>query len=797
MLPRLSFPRPLMALALAAAALVESPLCAADPAPFDLPGPGLRISVTRGDRTLPIAAVPNLATGDTLTIEADLPRDQRARYILFSAFLSGATNPPPKDWVQSAETWKPKDKDRRLALTVPKGARQMALFLVPETGGASGTIVDAVRDRPGEFVRAVQDLNQASLDRSRLNAFVAAIRAQENSHPEFLRTLAPALSNSLAIKLNPDCLAKVIELQAACLLENQDNLVLADIHSSSMTDTLIGAPTDLALQVSYTREAGLGYYSPYIGVIRDIARVFGAFGNPQFGYLPTLATRDGDRMSLLLNAAPSFAKPKSVLVAAMPAIDAVSPPRLRVTADVPLCGARPGLVLPVEGAPLIYSTAFARDMMVSITTADGKRIDLPVRARADRGGYVLTEPLPAGALSGKVSAKLHGDWGFDRFEGPSFTLQFPGSGDWRADDSGQSLVVGRDNSVALTGPAAACVTAVTMRSGGGTPQAVPFALRGADGITVTLPLKSARAGEVTLEVQQVGDAAPRTVALRAFSPASRVDAVTLAKGDRFATLSGQRLDEIAGVEIGDVRLSPDGLTREGDTDRLVVTAADGRQPMGTSAKIRLTDGRTLSVPITPAPPRPAATLIARSLTPKAAAGAVTLATKDETILPDNNRLTFSVRAADGTRLAPTDAIEVATADGSASVTLEGGRDVRLSSPDIAVATLDPARLGPAAAGPLRYRIVRGAIKGDWSPLATLVRLPGIDAMTCAADGCQMTGRDLFLIDRVAANADMTGAVSVPPGFTAARLTVPQGQNGLLYVTLRDAPGVVFTLAQKP
>ncbi len=68
----------------------------------------------------------------------------------------------------------------------------MALFLVPETGGASGTIVDAVRDRPGEFVRAVQDLNQASLDRSRLNAFVAAIRAQENSHPEFLRTLAPA-----------------------------------------------------------------------------------------------------------------------------------------------------------------------------------------------------------------------------------------------------------------------------------------------------------------------------------------------------------------------------------------------------------------------------------------------------------------------------------------------------------------------------------------------------------------------------------------------------------------------------
>lgn len=796
MLPRFLLSHPVMALALAAAALVESPLCAADPAPFDLPGPSLRIAVTRGDRTLPIAEVPNLATGDKLVIEADLPNDQRARYILFSAFLSGATNPPPKNWVQSAETWKPKDKDRRLTLTVPKGARQMALFLVPETGGASGTIVDAVRDRPGEFVRAVQDLNQASLDRSRLNAFVAAIRAQENSHPEFLRTLAPALSNSLAIKLNPDCLARVIELQAACLLENRDSLVLADIHSSSMTDTLVGAPTDLALQLSYTREAGLGYYSPYIGVIRDIARVFGAFGNPQFGYLPTLATREGEKLSLLLNAAPSFAKPKSVLVAAMPAIDAPSPPRLRVTADAPLCGARPGLVLPVEGAPLIYSTGFARNMMVSITGPDGKTIDLPVRARADRGGYVLTEPLPAGVLSGKVSAKLHGQWGFDSFEGPSFTLQFPGGGDWRAVDARQSLVVGRDNSIALNGPAAACVTGVTMRMGGGAPQPVPFTLRGADGITATLPLKGARAGEIMLEIQQVGDAAPRTTTLRAYSPASRIDTVTLAKGDRFVTLIGQRLDEIAGVEIGDVRLSPGDLTRDGDTDRLVATTADNRVPDGTSARIRLTDGRSLSVPITAAPPRPSATLIARSLSPKSGAAAVALATRDETVLPDNARLTFSVRATDGTRLAPTDAIEVATADGSTTVTLEGGRDVRLSSPEIAVATLDPARLGPAAAGGLRYRIVRGSIKGDWSPLATLVRLPRIDGGGCEAGGCWIEGRDLFLIDRVATTADMAGAVSVPAGFTAARLTVPEPKDGMLYLALRDAPGVVFTMAEK-
>nr|WP_230461401.1 hypothetical protein [Sphingobium sp. CAP-1] len=380
------------------ALLMAAPLSAADPAPFELAGPSLKVSVTRGEQSLPIGQVPSLSEGDRLSVEADLPGDQGAHFILVSAFLRGATNPPPRDWVRFAETWKKKPKDKALSLTVPKGARQMALFLVPDTGGAEGTLADAVRGKPGEFVRATQDLNQASLDRSRLDAFMGAIRAQENSHPEYLRTLAPALARSLSMKLNEDCLSRVIEMQAACLLENRDTLVLSDVHSSSMAETLTGAPTDLALQLSATREAGYGYYSPYIAVVRDVAKIFGAFSNPEFGYLPTLSVRKGDGIGLLLNSAPSFQKPKSVMVVSMPAIEADSPPRLRSGASGPICVARPGAVLPVEGAPLIYSTSYARSMTLALKAASGETIDLPVEARADRGGYVLASgtALPAG-----------------------------------------------------------------------------------------------------------------------------------------------------------------------------------------------------------------------------------------------------------------------------------------------------------------------------------------------------------------------------------------------------------------
>jgi hypothetical protein len=78
----------------------------ADPAPFDLAGPNLDVTVTRGAKTLPISEVPNLAAGDRLWIKADLPSTQSAHYLMVLAVLRGSTNPPPADWFFRCETWK-------------------------------------------------------------------------------------------------------------------------------------------------------------------------------------------------------------------------------------------------------------------------------------------------------------------------------------------------------------------------------------------------------------------------------------------------------------------------------------------------------------------------------------------------------------------------------------------------------------------------------------------------------------------------------------------------------------------
>ncbi|HTB67877.1 MAG TPA: hypothetical protein VK727_16765, partial [Steroidobacteraceae bacterium] len=121
---------------------------AADNAPFDLAGPQLRVMITRGTRTLPVADVPNLAVGDKLAIKAELPDSQAARYVMIVAFLRGATNPPPPEWFFRCDTWSRKCADG-LQLTVPAGAQQVLVFLAPSTGGDFNTLRDAVRGRPG------------------------------------------------------------------------------------------------------------------------------------------------------------------------------------------------------------------------------------------------------------------------------------------------------------------------------------------------------------------------------------------------------------------------------------------------------------------------------------------------------------------------------------------------------------------------------------------------------------------------------------------------------------------------
>jgi hypothetical protein len=228
----------------------------ADPAPFDLAGPNMTVSVTHQGATLPIASVPQLSAGDTVKVQVALPATETAHYLLVAGFLRDPTNPPPDGWFFRSETWKAARRGGgALDLTVPAGANHLVLFLAPATGGDFATLRKAVQARPGAFVRAAQDLEQASLDRSRFETYLATIRSVAAKTPEALAHDAPIIAGSLRIKINEECLQRQAEFQAACLLDSKQSVVLGGDGAAS-TSAVTGAAADLLLSLSATPAGG-------------------------------------------------------------------------------------------------------------------------------------------------------------------------------------------------------------------------------------------------------------------------------------------------------------------------------------------------------------------------------------------------------------------------------------------------------------------------------------------------------------------------------------------------------------
>ena len=771
-------------------------------APFDLAGPTLEVEVTRSGRTLPIAEVPSLASGDRLSIRADLSPGGSAHYLMIAALLRGATNPPPEEWFSACETWTRRCAKEGLTLTVPADAQQVLVFLAPQTGGAFRTLVDAVRGRPGAFVRTSQDLHQAALDHARLDAYLASVRHLAEVDPSQLKEAAPLLSRSLAIKVDEACLAKIPVLQAPCLAQGRESLILDDGHSASLAQALTSGPaSDLAMEASNTPQLKSGYYGPFIGSILDIAKILDSLRTAQYQYFPALTVLHGRQVALTLNAPPSFHDPKSVLVVALPAVEAPQFPTLHpVTPNEILCASKEPLLLPVEGAPVVFSSAYAHDAVLRLTRKDGASLELPARADAARGGFVVsTAAMTSKAVAESGTASLHAQWGFDQYDGPSFKL---------ADSHAQTFglaggdsadrILGRTDVIHVRAESVSCLEEVTLLDTAAQPHKVEWKKLHPNEVELSLPLQEVSAGDLTLRLRQFGRPDAQTLALHAFAQAAHLESFTLHVGDTEGVLRGTRLDEVKHLSFESLQFSPGALATHDGRDELPMLAQSGSDTHALKpgdAEVTLNDGRILKVRVAISTPRPSAVLISKTIQWAGSSNENAIQLASESELPLAARLTFSLRAETPDAFAPDEKLQVATADASFSAVLGVGTgEVRLQSRNVAVVALDPARaLGASAFGPVRFRRIVEGVAGEWTPLATLVRLPKFTGVDCPADpddACLLRGDDLFLVDSVSADANFARATHVPDGFTAPTLRIAHPLQGRLYVRLRDDPAIV-------
>ena len=281
---------------------------------FDLVGPRIDVHVQRGDKSLPIALVPNLQPDDKLTIHADLPNSQSVKLILVVAFLRGSTNPPTEDFFTKINTWDKKVRSEGVVVTVPSEAQQALIFLAPETGGDYSTLKSAVTGRPGIFVRAAQDLNEASFEQARIERYLQAIRRVPAGSPAQLLDHSHKLAATLNLKPNEDCFKKPADQQLTCLRQTGGQVLLDDGHGQTLASMIAtGDSANLIGAVAGTPMAtagGAGAYSAYVGTVIDVVRLMSGLHTAHFQYIPAIAFPDSETLNLRLNTPPSFHNPK-------------------------------------------------------------------------------------------------------------------------------------------------------------------------------------------------------------------------------------------------------------------------------------------------------------------------------------------------------------------------------------------------------------------------------------------------------------------------------------------------------
>jgi hypothetical protein len=481
--------------------------------------------------------VPNLQPGDRLWIHPDLPKTQSVKYLLICVFLRGNTNPPPENWFIRIDTWDAKVREEGSFVTVPPEAQQALMFMAPETGGDFSTLRSAVQGRPGAFVRASQDLTEAGFEQARIERYLASIRRVPPTDAAGLLKHSNLLARTLDLQPNSACFKQSVELQFSCLTQSGSQIVLDDGHGQSVIAALSnGSTADFISQASYTQMAGAGLYSAYVGAIVDLIRIMGNLHTAQYQYIPAISFPQAEELNLRLNTPPSFHNPKSVLVIALPSVQAAGPPPLRLAdPDYVACLIKPTVTLPVEGAPLVFSTDFAHDLVLHFNTPPGAppEPDVPLIADAYAGGLVLQQvqqhhvplrdpallrPAPASAQTapspfaaagahsagaapphargsqnsagGKpviVTATIEGRWGFDPFVGPTVSLQQLPGRDWTvvprrsagsagsSDETGADLIAGHTGQIFVTSTGSACIHTITAQpEGQSTPVELSF-----------------------------------------------------------------------------------------------------------------------------------------------------------------------------------------------------------------------------------------------------------------------------------------------------------------------------------
>lgn len=771
----------------------------ADDQRFDLRGPTVLLSVTRSGVTLPIAEVPNLLPNDHLRVKANLPATQSNRLLLVVAFLRSTTNEPPDDWFTRIETWTPQGQ-HTTDIAVPVGAQRAVIFLAPAHSGDFDTLRSVVKKNPGVFSHAADSLFKVSLQQQRIERYLAGMQAVAQEEDKVIAARSAKLASALVLKPNADCFKQPVDDQVDCLTQTSAPMLLDSGSEQTISAAIsTGASSDFINEASQNDG---GVYSAYVGTVIDLVHLLGLLHTAQYRYIPAITLPQDASLNTRLNTAPSFGNPMSVIVVALPPIQASRLPDLHLaTPRQAFCLRNPEMVLPLRGSTSFYSTEFAHDLYLDF---GGKT--LPITPDVLAGGLIRdlsrqvngVAPITDSADAPFLRARLRGRWGFDEFDGPELLFQRSEGIGWKIMNG--PFLAGQTSPQQLNADATACLHNVFLRQPDGTASEIPFTMSDDGSINLSIPAQDRAAGKYLLQLSQYGSVAPIALPFtERANEGGNVELASLSTDGKNVLITGKKLDEIAMVSTSAGKLAAASPVTQNDAifslppkwtvsvgDNLLVTYLDGRtQNISLVAEDATATLHVLS--LQPSVENPPGELAIELLT----AGAI----------PLHSTLHFMVSS--GGVVAPTDQIEIATVNGEANAVLSfqsPDASLMLEDAHTIVGRIDLDRkLGESAFGALHIRMIRAnGEKGQWIEFGTLVRRPHLSSVHCDAKTCALHGSEIFLLQEIGDTQDLQDAVKIPRTAVADdfSFTVDKARVKTLYCSLRDNPTITAAIPLK-
>lgn len=746
-------------------------------------GPALDVQVQRGDMRLPLALVNRLRSGDKLLVHPDVDTLAKGDWVLLLARVSPTGNQVESRHFDVSELdgyaeLEIADNQIPVILLAPQ---LRSLFGLYTSLSSSASLLDGVlRADPQRFyeLQKVDQINQAIQAISRSLA-----RSVSGRKPEDAIQAAKDLAAKFGVSnLDPECFknqAVNTECVASHIVANRD----FSLPSANDLTAMVGNKSSVDLNSLLVANLRL---------ISQASEYLGSKYRDAYDFAPTFGRRQQQSARIELFSVARF-RSGNVKTAYIyvPSWFTGGAPGLDVDERRAGCYGSGRLDVQLKGRLPLAS--YWHDWRMTLLDPEtlqplGETSAVTLDQEAGRFSFDAQDMAGARLPPGKqLAVELSGFFGFDPVKLGPVRMALP----WRdaesviADLGGLSgLIAGERVTLRLRSSiASACVSEMVLALPNGTSQrSTP------DSPTLLeADLRQVKPSSLELTIVQAA-AQPLLVPVRVLQPKARIARVEHSEWEDSLTVSGERLDRVARIEVGAAVCAVDVAPEQLLSQQQMRLACQGemrnnaRLPDQVVVQHRDNEPAAIRVPLTKTAARPRMSIAkdtpnALLVTPSAKAMQWNLA-PDERFLSDDSGLNLLLQAEKPYRLDK----------GNYLLQLRFQDDPRsaaqpISAPLIAdfvhqeLHTLGPVNFGaglPGVVNPLEYRVQHqpSGQSGDWKSLdRSVLLLPDLQSMSCSPQRgiWWVKGKHLDLIDGVRVYEAQAVEAAPRQGFSPASL----------------------------